>query len=44
MERNEELIAEDLVELGAVSIETKGINGGVLDTPAGQGAAGILDD
>jgi hypothetical protein len=38
--------ASDLrvVDLGAVSVETKGIEGGNLDSPSGQGVSGILDD
>lgn len=44
MERNSENRRDDVVELGAVSVETKGIVGGTVDLPAGQGLAGILDD
>ncbi len=44
MERNSEDRRDEIVELGAVSVETKGISGGMVDAPAGQGLAGILDD
>ncbi|NMN02940.1 MULTISPECIES: benenodin family lasso peptide [unclassified Novosphingobium] len=44
MERTSEERRDDVVELGAVSVETKGIAGGQVDLPAGQGHAGILDD
>jgi hypothetical protein len=44
MERNSEDRRDDVVELGAVSVETKGISGGTVDAPAGQDLAGILDD
>lgn len=44
MERTSEERRDDIVELGAVSVETKGIAGGAVDLPAGQGHAGILDD
>ncbi|AXB75891.1 benenodin family lasso peptide [Novosphingobium sp. P6W] len=44
MERTSEDRRDDVVELGAVSVETKGIVGNPVDAPAGQGLAGILDD
>ena len=34
----------DLIELGAASVETKGPTGQVLDTKLGQSAAGLNDD
>lgn len=34
----------DVIELGAVSAETKGFTGPIVDLPGGQGIAGILDD
>lgn len=44
MEPTREERSDDVVELGAVSAETKGIVGNPVDTPAGQGLPGILDD
>lgn len=44
MERSSEDRRDDGIELGAVSVETRGIFGDVVDAPAGQNLAGVLDD
>ena len=44
MERDNEQREDELVDLGAVSAETKGILGRAVDLPSGQPQTGILDD
>lgn len=44
MDRDNEQREDELVDLGAVSVETKGILGQFVDLPSGQAQTGILDD